>query len=173
VTAPFAIAAESPLRDEVSALVAALNDEMFALTPREHCHHMTVAEMAQPDTTVFIGRANGSAVACGALRRHAGRIGEVKRMYAKPEWRGRGVGKAILARIIAQAREERLVRMVLETGDKLHAARRIYEAAGFRRCDAVLDYPPSPFTVFYEMALIAPQTTRGELRSAPPPYGDS
>ncbi len=36
--------------------------------------------MAEPDTTVFVGRDDGVAVAIGALKRHNGGIGEVKRM---------------------------------------------------------------------------------------------
>ncbi len=162
----FAISVESPRQDDVRALVVALNEEMFSLTPREHCHHMSIEEMAQPDTTVFVARAEGEAIACGALKRHPGAVGEVKRMYTKPEWRGRGVGKAILERIIARAREEGCRRVVVETGDKLHAAWRIYEQAGFTRCGSVLDYPPSPYTVFYEMALV------GRVQSANPAPGD-
>lgn len=148
-----AIAVETPLQDDVRALVAALNAEMFQLTPREHCHHLSVEQMAHEGTTVFVARADGEAVACGALRRHPGGVGEVKRMYTRPERRGLGIGKAILARIVDLARQERMERIVLETGDKLHAAWRIYEDAGFRRCGAVLDYPESPYTVFYGLPL--------------------
>jgi putative acetyltransferase len=57
---------------------------------------MTADEMARPDTTVFIARIGGEAVAMGALRRHGGGIGEVKRMYTRPAWQGRGIGRAIL-----------------------------------------------------------------------------
>lgn len=71
------IAAESPLQDDVRALVAELNATLLALTPPEFCFHMTVEQMADADTTVFIVRDNGEAVACGALKRHAGGIGEV------------------------------------------------------------------------------------------------
>ncbi|MEJ0041322.1 MAG: hypothetical protein WDM81_03535 [Rhizomicrobium sp.] len=67
------IAVESPLTDDVRVLIAALNATLLKLTPPEHCYHMTVDEMAEPHTTVFVARENGQAVACGALparRRH-------------------------------------------------------------------------------------------------------
>lgn len=149
----FAIAAESPLQDEVRALVSALNETTLALTPREHTHHMTVDQMAQPDTTVFIARENGRAIGMGALRRHADGVAEVKRMYTLPSHQGRGVGRMILAHIEALARSEGFTRLVLETGSNFDAALHVYRTAGFAPCGPVLDYPPSDWTAFYAKAL--------------------
>ena len=147
------IAVESPLTDEVRELIAELNATLLALTPPEHCYHMTVEQMAGPETTVFIARDDGCAVAIGALRRHGEGIGEVKRMYTRPEIQGRGVGGKILDEIVALARREGIATLVLETGDRHPAAWRVYERAGFTRCGAVLDYPDTPFSVFYEKRL--------------------
>ncbi len=149
----LAIAAESPLQDEVRDLVAELNAALLALTPPEFCFHMSVEEMAGDDTTVFIARADGRAVACGALKRHAGGIGEVKRMYTRPTHRGQRIGALIVERIEALARAEGLARLVLETGDRHPAAWTVYERAGFTRCGPVLDYPNSQWSVFFEKAL--------------------
>ena len=148
-----AIAIESPLTDEVRSLIAELNKTLLALTPAEFCYHMTAEEMAEPDTTVFVAREAGVAVACGALKRHGGGIGEVKRMYTKPEYQGRGIGGAILAEIEMLARGEGLACLVLETGDRHPAAWRVYERGGFTRCGAVLDYPDTEWSVFYEKGL--------------------
>jgi putative acetyltransferase len=148
------IAAESPLQDEVRSLIAELNAALLALTPAEFCHHMTAEEMAD-ETTVFIARLDGQAVAMGSLRHHGNGVGEVKRMYTQPEMQGRGIGGAILLAIERAARDERLTRLVLETGDRHPAAWRVYERGGFRRCGPVLDYPDSKWSVFYEKALDA------------------
>ncbi len=148
------IAVESPLQDDVRDLIAALNENLLALTPPEHCFHMTAEEMARPDTTVFVARENGVAIACGALRRHAGGIGEVKRMYTVPAHQGKGIGGCILEAIEALARKEGFRRLVLETGDRHPAAWRVYERAGFTRCGVVLDYPDDPWSVFYEKQLV-------------------
>jgi putative acetyltransferase len=150
----FTIATETPLSDDVRALVKALNEFTFELTPAEYRHHMTVEQMAQSDTTLFVARdENGAALGMGALRRHANGVGEVKRMFVKPEARGRRIGEAILARIEQLAREEGFTRLVLETGSNFDAARRVYERGAFVTCDAVLDYPPSDWTAFYEKTL--------------------
>jgi len=147
------VAAESPLREDVRRLIAKLNATLLALTPPEFCSHMTVEQMAGPDTTVFVARAQGTAVACGALRRHPGGVGEVKRMYTEPAYQSRGIGARILREIEVLALHEGLLGLVLETGHQHPAAWRLYERAGFARCPPVLDYPPSPYSVFYAKAM--------------------
>jgi putative acetyltransferase len=152
---PVSIAIESPLQDDVRALIAELNETLLELTPPEFCFHMTVEEMAEPGTTVFIARDDGAAVACGALKRHADGVGEVKRMYTRPSHRGQKIGARIVERVEALAREEGLNRLVLETGDRHPAAWAVYERAGFTRCGPVLDYPDSQWSVFYTKDLSA------------------
>ncbi|TGQ17743.1 MULTISPECIES: GNAT family N-acetyltransferase [unclassified Mesorhizobium] len=147
------IAVETPLQDDVRALVAELNAALLELTPPEHCYHLTVEQMAGLDTTVFIARDNGLAVGCGALKRHDEAIGEVKRMYTRPSHRGQKIGAEIVGRVEALARHEGLTRLVLETGDRHPAAWTVYERAGFTRCGPVLDYPDSEWSVFYEKSL--------------------
>lgn len=151
----FTIAVESPLSDDVRALVKELNEFTFELTPAEFRHHMTVEQMAGADTTLFVARdASGATLGMGALRRH-GVVGEVKRMFVKPRARGLGVGGAILERIEALARQEGIGRVVLETGSNFDAAKRVYERGGFETCEPVLDYPPSAWTAFYAKSLSA------------------
>ena len=147
------IAVESPLQDDVRVLIAALNAHLLTLTPPEFCSHMTVEDMADAVTTVFVARDEGEAIACGALRRHDDGIGEVKRMYTVPSRQGEGIGGLILERIESLARDEGLTRLVLETGHVHHAAYRVYERGGFTRCGPVLDYPDTGWSVFYEKDL--------------------
>lgn len=150
------IAIETPLQDDVRELVAALNEWALTQTPREFTHHMTVEQMAQPDTTLFVARQNGRAIGMGALRRH-GEIGEVKRMFTRPDARGLGVGKAIVAEIVKLGRAEGCRQLVLETGSVpgFRSAWRVYEGHGFQRCGAVLDYADSPHNIFYSKDLAA------------------
>ena len=60
------LATEDPLQDEIRDLVAELNAHLLSLTPPEHCYHLTVEQMAEPNTTVWVARDGGRAVACGA-----------------------------------------------------------------------------------------------------------
>ena len=150
------IAVETPLQDEVRTLVADLNATMIPLTPREFQFQLTVEQMAEPSVTLFVARDGGErAVGMGALKDHGGGLGEVKRMFTLPEVRGQRVGSAILRRIEALAREKNISRLVLETGEApgFEPAYRVYERGGFERCGAVLDYPDSGFSRFYEKKL--------------------
>src|SRR5262245_47211956 len=150
---PITVAIEDPLSDDVRRLIGALNVTLLALTPAEFCSHLSVAQMAARHAAVFGARDQGCAVACGALRRHAGGIGEVKRMYTEPAYQSRGIGARILGEIEGLARREGLTRLVLETGHRHAAAWRLYERAGYRRCSPVLDYPSTPYSVFYAKTL--------------------
>lgn len=150
------IAVESPLQDEVREIIAALNAHLLQLSPPEFCFHMSVEQMADSATTVFVARdETGRVVGTGSLRREGKGMAEVKRMYTLPEVRGQRVGSLLLDEILTMALREGVVRLVLETGspEGFVPAWRLYEKAGFSRCGAVLDYPESEWSVFYEKAL--------------------
>ncbi len=151
-----AIAVETPLQDDVRGLVAALNAYLIPLTPREFQFQLTVEQMADPSLAVFVARdESGRAVGMGALKDHGGGLGEVKRMFTLPEVRGRRVGAQLLGRIESLARDKRITRLVLETGEApgFEPAYRVYERGGFTTCGAVLDYPDSGHSRFYEKML--------------------
>lgn len=150
------ISVESPLQDEIRQLVAELNAYMIPLTPREFQFQLTVEQMAEPSVTLFVARdETGRAIGMGALKDHGGGLGEVKRMYTLPEVRGQRVGAAILKRIEEAAQASGVSRLVLETGEApgFEAAWRVYERGGFSTCGAVLDYPDSGYSRFYEKKL--------------------
>jgi len=121
---------ESPLTDEVRTLIAELNTVLLALSPPEACYNLTVEEMADPTVTVWIARDGDAAIGCGALKRHSDTVGEVKRMFTRPAWQGKGVGRHVLDKILETAEREELETLVLETGDQHPAAWAIYEKAG-------------------------------------------
>ena len=149
------IAQETPLQDDVRALVADLNAYLIPLTPHEFQFQLTVEQMAEPSVTLFVARAEGRPVGMGALKDHGNSVGEVKRMFTLPEVRGKRVGTAILQQIEGLARQKHLARLVLETGEApgFEPAYRVYERGGFTTCGAVLDYPDSGFSRFYEKKL--------------------
>ena len=150
------IAIETPLQDDVRTMVAALNDYLIPLTPREFQFQLTVEQMAEPAVTLFVARDGGHAVGIGALKDHGDALGEVKRMFTLPEVRGQRVGALLLRQIEALARDRGITRLVLETGEGpgFEPAWRVYERGGFEQCGAVLDYPDSGFSRFYDKKLV-------------------
>lgn len=90
-----------------------------------------------------------------------GEYGEVKRLYARQAARGRGISRALLARIEAQASAAGLRQLRLETGVHQTAAMSLYERCGFQRCGPFAFYATLPAhavaaSVFYEKALPRP-----------------
>lgn len=62
----------------------------------------------------------------------AGRTGEVKRLFVLPSQRGRGIGRALLDRLMAEATTLGYERLVLDTLPSMVDARALYHAMGFR-----------------------------------------
>ena len=101
---------------------------------------------------VAVAVADGEGVGCVALRPLGARVAEVKRMFVDAEWRGRGVGRALLVALIKGARTRGYASLRLGTLDDMNAAQHLYRSLGFTpieryRPDALMD------TQFYELSL--------------------
>lgn len=150
---------ETPLQDDVRELVRELNAYLNPLSPPEFQFQMTVEQMANSATTLFVARDEaGRAIGMGALKVETPEMAEVKRMYTRPEIRGQRIGVALLEAIVGLARDQGISHLMLETGDVagFEPAHRLYTRAGFTRCGAFLDYPESRYSAFFEKWLIEP-----------------
>lgn len=150
------IEAETPLQDDVRRMVADLNSCLMPLSPPEFQFQLTVEQMADPSVTVLVARdVIRGAVGMASLKVHDKDLGEVKRMYTLPAVRGQRVGSRLLAAVEELAHTKGLTRLVLETGEVpgFEPAWRVYERGGYRICGAVLDYPDSGYSRFYEKTL--------------------
>lgn len=157
----ISIAIETPLQDDVRGLVARLNDHLLPLSPLEFQFKMTVEQMAESDTTLFVARNDsGKAVGMGALKVHSPELGEVKRMFTDPEVRGQRIGSALLEAIVNLAREKGLPTLMLETGTGpgMAEAHRLYTRSGFVTRGPFLDYPDSEWSAFFEKPLKVEQS---------------
>jgi putative acetyltransferase len=73
---------------------------------------------------------------CAALQRVDDRRAEMKRLYVRTAARGIGVGKALLARVLSEAKSIGYSSIVLDTLPTMREAQRLYEQFGFRDIDA-------------------------------------
>jgi ribosomal protein S18 acetylase RimI-like enzyme len=86
-----------------------------------------------PPAGVFLlAQISGQSVGCGALRTFAPGIGEIKRMWVSPEFRGQGVARKLLEGLEHAARERGLRAVRLDTHSSLGEALRLYRSAGYR-----------------------------------------
>ena len=115
-----------------------------------------------PAGSFFVGYAEGAAVASGAWRRSGvtacgtGETAEVKRMYVAPPARGRGLGRAMLAHLEADAAAYGFEAMVLETGLRQPEAIGLYVAAGYTPVEPFGYYRDAPLSRCYGRRLPGP-----------------
>ena len=151
---PVAIERIQAPTDDARTLVDELEAELSAQYPPENRHGYVIARLFRPNVAFYIARLDGKPVGCGGVAFEDG-FAELKRMYVRPAARGRGVARAVLARLEQEARARGVTRLTLETGDAQLAAVRFYERAGFTRCAAFGAYKDMPTasiqrSVFFE-----------------------
>jgi len=135
--------------EAVLALLQLHLDEMHQWSPPESVHAMPAQRLRGPDVTFFSAWDGEVLAGCGAIKHLGPAHGELKSMRAAPDYRGRGVGKAILMRLLDEARGRGYKRVSLETGrpEPFHAAQRLYRAHGFRECPPFGDYVSDDFSM--------------------------
>jgi putative acetyltransferase len=129
--------------DAVRLLIGALDAELLQHYPPEQRHGLKLDALFAPPVRFFVARLDGQAVGCGGIALFADFV-ELKRMYVRPEARGRGVADAILARLAEEASAAGLSVLRLETGTQQMAAIRFYRRLGFTPCGAFPPYSTMP-----------------------------
>jgi len=157
VLADERIAQDDPRRPEVRALLERHLAFALGQTPPEHSFALDADGLLDPAITFFSCRAGGSVLGIGALKRLGPDLAEIKSMHTAEAARGRGVGRAMLAHLLAVARARGFRRVNLETGTTaaFTAARTLYRSAGFVPCGPFGDYWPSDDNTFMTLELDA------------------
>lgn len=134
---------------EVLALLQLHLDEMHQWSPVCSVHAMPAERLRQPDVAFFSAWQGDALAGCGALKHLDDRHGELKSMRAAPEFRGQGVGRAILLHLLAEASARGYARVSLETGRPAPflPAQTLYRAHGFTECPPFADYVLDDFSL--------------------------
>ena len=134
----------------IRALIARHLSGMHENSPPESVHALDVDKLRDPSVTFWSAWAGEEIAGCGALKRLDAARGEIKSMRVADGFLGKGVGRAVLEHIIAEAQKMGLTSLWLETGstDAFRPAIGLYNSAGFKRCGPFGDYVDDPFSVF-------------------------
>lgn len=110
-------------------------------------------EYAPPQGALFLAHNEGKeAIACFAIRKWEGEICELKRMYIRKAFRGKGLGKKLLLKSIEQAKTLGYEKMRLDTLPSMRAAIELYRSVGFVEIEAYR-YNPISGTKYFEKEL--------------------
>jgi len=140
---------------EIRALLAEHLRNMHQLSPPDSVHALDLTALLKPDITFWTIWSDRELLGCGALKELTPEHGEIKSMRTATAHRGKGVGRAMLQHIMAEARRRSYVRLSLETGSMaaFEPARRLYESFGFTYCPPFADYAEDPNSVFLTRTL--------------------
>lgn len=149
---PLTITPESPLTPEGRALVAGSQEALLEVFSPDEIFSFSPDELATTDVTFLVARDGGGPLGCVAMvacRDYA----EVKRLYVPAQGRGRGLARALMAALEAQAKAAGKAFIRLETGDALVPAVALYRSLGYVARGPFGDYPEHPASLFMEKAL--------------------
>ncbi|MGH9432297.1 MAG: PhzF family phenazine biosynthesis isomerase [Terriglobia bacterium] len=109
-------------------------------------------EYAPPSGILLLARVQGKVAGCVAMRKLADGIGEMKRLYVRPEFRRNRIGKELVEAVFNEARRRAYQVMRLDTVPIMHEAIVLYRSLGFQEIPPYRQNPV-PGALFMEIAL--------------------
>jgi putative acetyltransferase len=112
-------------------------------------------EFVPPDGCLLLAQWEDQAAGCIAFHKFAPGVCELKRMYVRPQFRGRRVARTLVETLIAQARQVGYSTMLLETVTFMQEAHRLYYSFGFQAVEPYYQIPEAflPITLFMRLDL--------------------
>ena len=144
-----------PAGDDVRSLIAVSDAFYDGLYPPQSNHLESIDDLTAPGV-LFVGcRVGGELAACGAAKRMQDDdcYAEIKRVFVLPEFRGRGLSRAIMRYLEAQLERDGIRLLRLETGVHQPAAIGLYRNLGYHEREPFGAYRPDPLSVFMEKRL--------------------
>lgn len=140
---------------DTQRLIARHLDGMQALSPAESCHVLDLDALRHPSITFWSAWVDGELAGIAALKRLDGAAGEIKSMRVDDAFLGRGVGRALLDRLLDEAVAAGVASLWLETGsaDEFLPARTLYRRAGFVECGPFGHYRADPLSTYMTLTL--------------------
>lgn len=105
-----------------------LNDIVGGEKQREKYAQYNTLENIHDVIVVYDG---GEAVACGSFKHYEKGVAEVKRVFVRGDYRGRGISKHVMVTLEEKAKEKGYKSLILETGNILAAAFAMYKNLGY------------------------------------------
>lgn len=144
------ITREDPATPSATALILELEAHLSEHYAAESRHGYSVEKLIAQGVAFFLLRHGDTPAGCGGIQLFGTEYAELKRMYVRAEFRGRGFGTLLLSHLAAYARSQGIHLLRLETGIHQKEAIRLYEQAGFHRIPPFGPYREDPVSLCYE-----------------------
>lgn len=106
----------------------------------------------QPGCRLYLVEADGTPVGCIAMRKLDETRCEMKRLYIRPAYRGKGIARRLVKMLLADARKDGYEAMVLDTFPFLRQAIHLYRDLGFYEIPSY-NYSPMDTTIYMQKDL--------------------
>ena len=144
------IAFETPDQPVVRELISELDAYLYSLYPAENVYALDASSLCHPSVFFAVIRDTvGSPVGCGAVVIKP-EYGEIKRVYVRPQARGKGVARRLMEALEAKAVQNGCRTFMLETGPTQPEALTLYKRMGYQSCGPFGDYPNDPLSIFMQ-----------------------
>lgn len=107
---------------------------------------------AKPFGGIILCRDGGECIACTAIRNMDAQNAELKRMYVKPSFRGKGIASTLLRMALQLAKDCGYKKLKLDTLNTMLPAMALYKKYGFKEIPAYY-HNPNPTAVYFEIIL--------------------
>lgn len=150
---PLTIKEERPDSPDAVELIMELEGVLAPLYPAASRHGYSVQKLIDQGVLFYVARQDGQAAGCAGVQLYGADYGELKRMYVRPDYRGLGIAKQVLAHIENVTREHGASLLRLETGIYQTEAVGLYRKWGFRQIDPFGEYFEDPLSMCFEKKL--------------------
>ncbi|MCO1335772.1 GNAT family N-acetyltransferase [Microbulbifer sp. OS29] len=125
--------------------------EMHKHSPPGSVHALDREGLVDPAVSFWSAKINGILAGCGALKEITPTLGEIKSMKTDFIFLRKGVARALLERIITEAKLRQYQQIKLETGssDPFAPAVALYRQYGFQSCGPFSNYKEDPYSLFF------------------------
>ena len=145
----------NPSLADVQDLIAESDAFYEDLYPAESNHLDPLDELSR-DHVAFIGcRVEGRLVGCAAIKLMSddGSYAEVKRLFVKADFRGRGLSRSLMLELEGLAQQWGVPVLRLETGIRQPEALGLYRSMNYRQRGPFGQYQADPLSVFMEKSI--------------------
>ena len=109
---------------------------------------------APPQGALLLVLVDEEVAGCVAVRKFKTNICEMKRLYVRPRYRGKKIGKMLAEKIISTARMRGYTTMLLDTLTHLKEAIALYQSLGFKKRESYY-HNPLPGVIYWELDLLS------------------
>jgi len=127
-----------------------LLEQNYSQTPEQ-----LMAKFSSPGAAMLIAWVDSEPAGCAGFSNSGNNAAEIHKMFVRPEFRGRGAARALMAAVLSGMKENGFAEARLETVDFMTEAIALYRSFGFEPCDPIHEVLEElkDITVFFRRAV--------------------